>query len=107
MHEEDRMRSTVLLIAVVALSSAGCRQRHIIKDFGESYRKSFEVQQDRAKEPRPAVLGLDAQEAAITANNYRTTLVPEGKEAKTEPVVIVAPPSRERKEPLAPSVPKE
>lgn len=101
------MRTVALVIVVLALSSVGCRKHHLIKDFGESYVRAFAAQQDRTKKPAEATQGLDSQEAAITADNYRATLVPEGAQLQPEPMLFVAPPGRERREPLPPSVPKE
>jgi peptidoglycan/xylan/chitin deacetylase (PgdA/CDA1 family) len=71
--------------------------------------RSFVVQQVRpaGTAPAEAVIGLDSQEAAITADNYRAGLAPKGGTVEAEPTVIVAPPSREQPTRLAPSVPKE
>jgi hypothetical protein len=94
---------------VVLLSAVACRQRHLSEDFGRSYVRSFLAQQVRppGTAPAEAITGLDSQEAAITADNYRAGLVPEGKTVDAEPTVIVAPPAREQATRLAPSVPKE
>jgi hypothetical protein len=98
-----------LEIATLLLALAACGGgKHLAKHHGESYQQAFAVQQERvAKPPAVAAVGLDAQEAAITTDNYRQTLAPKGGEAKEEPVLIVAPPSREQPQRPAPSVPKE
>lgn len=101
------MRNLGIAALLVTVSACG-GGRHLAKNHGDSYLKAFAVQQERTgKPPAAAVVGLDAQEAGITTDNYRGTLAPKGGEAKEEPVVIVAPPSREQPMRLAPSVPKE
>jgi ABC-type Fe3+ transport system substrate-binding protein len=101
------MRSIGFAATFLALSACGGGQ-HLKAGHGDSYLKAFAVQQERTgKPPAVAVVGLDAQEAGITTDNYRGTLAPKGKEAKEEPVLIVAPPSREQPMRPAPSVPKE
>jgi hypothetical protein len=95
-------------VLVVVMLSTGCRQRHLSRDFGVSYGQAFAAQQERRTTPPPAaVLGLDSQEAAITADNYRAGLAPKGGKVEEQPTVIIAPSSRDRPPPLAPSVPKE
>lgn len=104
------MRTIGIVAACVVLcSTVACSQRHLSKDFGRSYVRSFLAQQVRppATAPAEATVGLDSQEAAITADNYRASLAPKGETVEAEPTVIVAPPSRERPTRLAPSVPKE
>lgn len=100
---------TIVLAAAFLFVVLGCSKKHLSKDFGRSYVQAFTAQQDRAagKKPADATRGLDSQEAAITADNYRAGLAPKGEEATEEPVVIVAPPARDRPQQLAPSVPKE
>lgn len=101
------MRSIGFAVLCLALSACG-GGKHLSKNHGDSYLKAFAVQQERTtKPPAVAVVGLDAQEASITTDNYRGTLAPKGGEAKEEPVVIVAPPSREQPMRPPPSVPKE
>jgi hypothetical protein len=99
----------VTAVVVSALLAAACGPTGpLIRKLGSSNDAAFGVQAARtAKEPARAVLGLDSQEAAVTSANYFGTLAPEGKEAKEQPMILVAPPSRERPAPLAPSVPKE
>jgi hypothetical protein len=101
------MRSVALIVVLVAVGVSGCRQRHLIRDYGDSFEKAFAVQQARPDKTAEAVSGLDSQEAAITADNYRSGLAPKDKEVKEEPTIIVAPPAQQRREQLAPSVPKE
>jgi hypothetical protein len=102
---------TIGIIAgcVVLCSSVACSKRHLSEDFGRSYVQSFQVQQVRppGTAPAEAIAGLDSQEAAITADNYRAGLVPEGGTVEAAPTVVVAPPAREQPTRLAPSVPRE
>lgn len=104
------MRTIGIVAACVVLcSTVACSQRHLSKDFGRSYVRAFLAQQVRpaGTAPAEAVVGLDSQEAAITADNYRAGLAPKDGTVEAEPTVIVAPPSREQPTRLAPSVPKE
>ncbi len=102
------MRNVELMAVVaVALGATGCGGPHLIHGYGESYARAFRVQQERTRPPAQAATGLDPQDAAITADNYRRTLFPEGKEEKPQNMLYLSPPARDRREPLAPSVPKE
>ncbi len=108
------MSTTRSLCMVLALAAAGTgcgwRQQHLIEGYGNSYDPTFAAQRARKdKPPAVAVNGLDSQEAAIISERYRVTLAPKGQRAPLgeEPVIMMAPPSRERPEQLAPSVPKE
>jgi hypothetical protein len=100
----------VLWIAVLVSSAAGCgwRKQHLGRDFARSNDAVFAAQRVRKEAPpATAVAGLDSQEAAIISDHYRASLAPKGQKVGEEPVILVAPPSRERPQPLAPSVPKE
>jgi hypothetical protein len=100
------MRAVGWMVGCAALALGCGGSRHLGKHFGESVTKAFAAQQQRGKAPpAEAVAGLDAQEAAITTDNYRAGLAPPGGEVKTEPTILVAPPSREQPMRLAPSVP--
>jgi hypothetical protein len=102
------MRTLVMLVGSVLLTTACGSGKPLIRDYGSSYHGAFAAQAARGgKAPAQAVTGLDSQEAAITSDNYRGGLAPKGKEVREEPTIIVAPPSRERPMQLAPSVPKE
>jgi hypothetical protein len=99
-----------MLALAVAISAISCgfRKSHLTEDFAKSYDATFAAQRVRvSKDPASAVLGLDPQEAAITWDAYRASLAPQGKEGKEEPILLIAPPSRDRMTPLRPSVPKE
>lgn len=97
------------MVALAGLFVAACGPKaSLIPHFGSSYHAAFAAQTARVgKEPAQAIVGLDSQEAAITSENYLGTLAPKGKEAKQEPMILVAPPSRESPPQLMPSVPKE
>jgi hypothetical protein len=101
------MRSTGI-IAAVCLALCGCWRPYHIQNFGSSYDAAFLAQRQRVgKPPAEAAVGLDSQEAAITSANYRFGLVPKGEQVQDQPLLYVAPPTRDRPPPLAPSVPKE
>jgi hypothetical protein len=101
----------MLYIAGVAVAlTAGCgwRKQHLRAEYGQSYDAAFNAQRVRRERPPATVVaGLDSQEAAIISDSYRTSLAPKGQNVEEQPVLIVAPPSRERPPALAPSVPKE
>ena len=103
------MRSLCVVLAFAAAGAAcGGRKQHLIEAYGSSYDPLFAAQRAK-KDPAPAVAvtGLDSQEAAIISDDYRQRLAPKGHKVGEEPVILVAPPSRARPMPLAPSVPKE
>jgi hypothetical protein len=101
----------MLYIAGVAVAlTAGCgwRKQHLRADHGQSYDAAFSAQRARSERtPAAVVSGLDSQEAAIISDSYRASLAPRDRKVEEPPVVLVAPPSRERPPVLAPSVPKE
>ena len=101
------MRSIGWMVGCAALCAMACSgRRHLGEHFGDSMTKAFAVQSQRgATPPAEAVVGLDAQEAGITTDNYRAGLAPKGTDAKVEPTIVVAPPSRDQPQRLAPSVP--
>jgi hypothetical protein len=99
-----------LCVILVLAAGAGCggRKQHLIEGYGSSYDPLFASQRvGKPSAPAVAVTGLDSQEAAIISDDYRQSLAPKGHKVGEEPVVLVAPPSKERPIPLAPSVPKE
>jgi hypothetical protein len=101
---------TRVLWMAVLLAIAGCggRKQHLDKHFAQSTVQAFAVQRlERSGAPAAAVTGLDSQEAAIISDAYRSRLAPKGVKVEEEPIILVAPPTRERRYPLAPSVPKE
>jgi hypothetical protein len=100
------MSATRVLVLAVLLVAGCARRQHIIEGYGASYHAAFGTQApDRSSGPARAAPGLDSQEASIIAETYRKSLAPEDQTAKEQPVLIVAPPSREQRPQLAPSVP--
>jgi hypothetical protein len=93
-------------MVLTVLASCGPSKPHLTEGYGASYGGAFATQRVRQGAPAKAALGLDPQEAAITARNYRNSLAPKGGEAREQPMLYVAP-SQDRPGPLAPSVPKE
>jgi hypothetical protein len=96
----------VAVLAVLAIAGCAGRKQHLIPDFGKSFDAAFAAQR-AGTGPAEAVTGLDSQEAAIISDGYRASLAPKGQKAEEQPLLLIAPPSRERPQPLAPSVPKE
>lgn len=96
----------VAFLALAAAAGCGGRKQHLTPDHGKSYDAAFAAQRAGGA-PAEAVSGLDSQEAAIVSDGYRAGLAPKGQKAEEQPVLLVAPPARERPQPLAPSVPAE
>lgn len=105
------MRTVALAALVASLAIVGCsRKQHLSKFHGQSYDAVFAAQRApaRAGPPQGPVEGLDSQEAAIISDSYRNSLARKTEKVDEQPLLLVAPPSRDRAAPaLAPSVPKE
>lgn len=100
--------AATMAAATIAAAGCGWRQQHLDPSFGKSYDAAFAAQHARAAGPPvAAVTGLDSQEAKIISESYRAHLAPKGQKVQEEPLIFIAPPSRERPQALAPSVPKE
>jgi hypothetical protein len=105
---EERMIARWMSVAFLALAAPACSERHLNKDFGSSYRAAFEAQAPpRPGGPARPATGLDAQEASIVTQTYRTSLAPKDTKPRDQPVLIVAPPAQGGAQKLAPSVPQE
>jgi hypothetical protein len=68
-----------LVAALAGLGSAACSRVHITPTHGRAYREAFAAQDanpNRSKNPPKSINGLDYQEAAIIAGNYRKGLAP-------------------------------
>lgn len=105
------MRKTIA-VAVVALALGGCgwRKQHLNAGYGLSYDNAFAAQRERRdKAPAEAATGLDAQEAAIISDGYRSGLAPKGSGAEgvQQPIILMSPGGSERPYTPLPSVPKE
>ncbi|WP_242395683.1 hypothetical protein [Anaeromyxobacter oryzisoli] len=104
------MRRFLLLASLVLVSpTAGCglRKGHLIRDFGNSTDAAFAAQAPRREPPAQAVLGLDPQEAAVVSQTYANSLAPTGAAVKQEPMILVAPKTRDHLPLPPPSVPRE
>ncbi len=100
-------RKTIVLTLGVAALACSNRQ-HLSDAYASSYDAAFRVQAPApAGGPARATTGLDSQEAAIVSDSYRKSLAPKDAKTTDQPVLYVAPPSRDYAQPLAPSVPKE
>jgi hypothetical protein len=96
----------VLAAALFAAGACGGRKQHLANDYAKSYDAVFGAQRERTQaDPASAVSGLDSQEAAIISDGFRASLAPKGQKATEEPVILYSPQTRDRLQPLAPSVP--
>lgn len=96
------------IAVAIALTGSACggRKQHLTESYARSYDEAFTAQRGRAPGPvATAVTGLDSQEAAIISEAYRAGLFPKDVKPKEEPILYVAPPTRDRPQTLAPSVP--
>jgi hypothetical protein len=103
------MRPIVLASLAILALAAGCvgRKAHLIPGFGRSVDPAFAAQAPRRAPTAPAVLGLDPQEASVVSQTYLNGLAPKGEQVKEEPMILVAPQTRDRLPQPAPSVPRE
>jgi hypothetical protein len=101
------MNAKRTIVAVGMLLALGCagRKAHIVPGYGES--SDVFAKQAGNRQPAKAATGLDSQEARIVSTTYRQSLAPKETKPKEEPYIIVAPPTQQAMQPLAPSVPKE
>jgi hypothetical protein len=103
-------RKWLVVMITAALAGPGCgwRKQHIVPGYGSSCDRAFAAQAvPRKGGPAQAAAGLDSQEAAIVSQTYRTGLSPKDVKPKDQPILLVAPPSRDGAPKLAPSVPQE
>lgn len=105
------MKAFVLITTVAIIATTGCsRKQHLSEFHGKSFEAAFVSQRATAATAvtEGPVTGLDSQEAAIIADSYRNSLARKSEKVAEEPILLVAPPSRERgAAALRPSVPKE
>jgi hypothetical protein len=103
-------RSFAPLLVVVALCALGaCSRAHITPSHGRAFHEAFAIQDanpNRSKNPK-SIHGLDSQEAAIIAGNYRKGLAPKADTSQNAgQLLMVHPgPGGGSAEMVAPSVP--
>jgi hypothetical protein len=90
------MKKTVWIVLALAASSSACFNRaHMSEHYGRAYRQAFERQvvnpTGGASNRYPK--GLDAVEAGIVVETYRTQLAPKGSSVSTEgqPMILMSP----------------
>lgn len=99
-----------IVVATMAVLLGACTgSSHLSNGYGRSFRSSWRAQHAaEGQQPKPAVKGLDSEEATIVASSYRTSLAPKGAKGEEPEILYVAPPQRgDRQTKLAPSVPTE
>ncbi len=104
------MRAMIVVAPLLMVTVAGCgwRKQHLTRTHGESYESVFAAQRERVgKAPAEAATGLDAQEAAIISDGYRSGLAPKAGSARQESLILLAPPTTNQPRLPPPSVPKE
>ena len=108
------MNAAALRLALVALAGTlglgACSRAHITPTHGRAFREAFAIQDanpNRTKATK-SINGLDSQEAAVIAGNYRKALAPKGQEANVGPQLLMMSPNHNgggEAAVLAPSVP--
>ena len=95
MRAARRLIELAVWLGLTALA-VGCSGRlHLTRTHGQSYRESFRAQvvSPAAGTSSQPQSGLDSQEAAIIAENYRKSLAPAGQGAAKAPapIIMIAP----------------
>jgi type IV pilus biogenesis protein CpaD/CtpE len=85
---------TPLAISLVVLACAGCFNRaHMTEHYGRAYRQAFDRQvvnpSGVAANKYPK--GLDALEASIVVETYRTQLAPKGGGTAQDQMILLSP----------------
>jgi hypothetical protein len=107
------MTAAALRLILVALAGAlglgACSRAHITPTHGRAYREAFAIQDANPNRKAPkSINGLDSQEAAVIAGNYRKALSPKGDANAAGPQLLMMSPNRNgggEAAMLAPSVP--
>ena len=85
-------RSLILSLFISALGTlGGCTHTHLGRNFGRNLRDTLagQVVDPQAGAGDKPVQGLDPEEAAIVAANYRNSLSPAAKEEPARSVLVV------------------
>jgi hypothetical protein len=97
MNAAPRLRRTLNAVGVLALLMTGmsaCSRAHLTATHGRAYREVFAAQDANPnRKAAQSVNGLDSQEAAIIAGNYRKALSPKSEDAGAgqQRLLMVAP----------------
>jgi hypothetical protein len=82
------------LLALVA-ASGGCSRAHLTATHGRAYHEIFAAQDaNPARKGGKPISGLDSQEAAIIAGNYRKALSPKADTAPSSNQLLMVNPNR-------------
>jgi hypothetical protein len=109
------MTAAALRLTLVALAGAlglgACSRAHITPTHGRAYHEAFAIQDanpNRRGAPPKSINGLDSQEAAVIAGNYRKALSPKGDANTSGPQLLMMSPNHNgggEAAVLAPSIP--
>ncbi|HTA18903.1 MAG TPA: hypothetical protein VK989_06400 [Polyangia bacterium] len=99
----------VLGLAVLVPALGGCSRAHLTATHGRAYHEIFAAQDaNPARKGNKSISGLDSQEAAIIAGNYRKGLSPKAEGASGSNQLLTVSPNRggmNDSAQLAPSMP--
>jgi len=102
--------SAVVIAGGLGLGLGACSRAHITPTHGRAYREAFAIQDANPnRKPPKSIDGLDSQEAAIIAGNYRKALSPKEGSGGNGPQLLLMSPNRgggAEAAALAPSVPQ-
>jgi hypothetical protein len=99
----------VLGLAILVPALGGCSRAHLTATHGRAYHEIFAAQDaNPARKGSKSISGLDSQEAAIIAGNYRRALSPKADTAASSSQMLMMNPNRggvNDSAQLAPSIP--
>ena len=100
----------VLGLAALVPAAGGCSRAHLTATHGRAYHEIFAAQDaNPARKGSKSIAGLDSQEAAIVAGNYRRALSPKSDGAQGSNQLLMVNPNRggvNDSSQLAPSTPQ-
>ena len=108
------MNAAALRLVFVALAGAlglgACSRAHITPTHGRAFHEAFAIQDANPNRKAPkSINGLDSQEAAVIAGNYRKALSPKGDANASGPQLLMMSPNHNggggEAAMLAPSIP--
>ncbi|HVU53233.1 MAG TPA: hypothetical protein VHL80_21260 [Polyangia bacterium] len=92
-HASLRVAQALLVVAC-ALGAGACSRAHITPSHGRAFHEAFAIQDaNPGRGKAKSVNGLDSQEAAIIAGNYRKALAPKSDNAGNNGQLLMVSPN--------------
>ena len=91
-------RLAIATLVLAALTLAGCAKEHLTASQGHSTGAYFHQQavNPEAGDEEKAAAGLDSQEAAIVADNYKQSLQSQGSQSSDDQQLLIVSPPRDQ-----------